>query len=136
MNILFVGDIYGKPGRRAASEQIPRLMVTRAVDFCIVNAENAAGGFGITEKIGQKVFAYGADVITMGNHVWDQRESVPYVKATERVLRPENFPAGVGGKGSGVFISRAGVPVGVVSLQGRTNMKPLDCPFQVGRETI
>ena len=136
MNILFVGDVYGKPGRRAASEQIPRLIDTRGVDFCIVNGENAAGGFGITEKIGQKFLAYGADVISMGNHVWDQRESVPYIKAGDRILRPANFPAGVGGIGSGVFPSKCGVPVGVASLQGRTNMKSLDCPFEVGRETV
>ena len=118
LKVLFVGDVYGRPGRRAAAELIPRLSEENGVDFCIVNGENAAGGFGITEKIGRKLHAYGADVITTGNHVWDQKDGVPYVMAGDRVLRPANFPAGVGGIGAGIFSSRGGVPVGVVCLQG------------------
>lgn len=136
MRILFVGDVYGRPGRRAAAELIPRLIDDYEVDFCIVNGENAAGGFGITEKIGRKFLAYGADVITMGNHVWDQKESIPYVMAGDRLLRPANFPPDVGGIGAGVFPSRSGVQVGVVCLQGRTHMRSLDCPFRIGRETV
>ncbi len=136
MKILFVGDVYGRPGRRAAAELIPRLREAHGVDFCIVNGENAAGGAGITEKIGRKIHAYGADVITTGNHVWDQKDGVAYVMAGDRVLRPANFPPEVGGVGWGVFPSESGMPVGVVCLQGRTNMKSLDCPFRTGREIV
>ena len=123
MKILFVGDVYGRPGRRAAAELVPRLREAHGVDFCIVNGENAAGGAGITEKIGRKIHAYGADVITTGNHVWDQKDGVAYVMAGDRVLRPANFPPEVGGVGWGVFPSESGMPVGVACLQGRTNMK-------------
>ncbi len=136
MKVLFVGDVYGRPGRRAASELIPQLIQEHGVDLCIVNGENAAGGFGITENIGKKLHAYGADVITTGNHVWDQKDSVNYIMAGGRILRPENFPEEVGGVGTGVFEARNGVPVGVLCLQGRINMKPLDCPFRVGGNAV
>lgn len=136
MKILFVGDVYGKPGRRAAALLIPKLIETHGVDFCIVNGENSAGGFGITEKIGKKFHAYGADVITTGNHVWDQKESISYIQSGDRILRPANYPDDVGGIGAGVFESREGVPVGVVSLQGRTNMLDLDCPFRLGDKLV
>ncbi len=79
LKILFVGDVYGKPGRRAAALLIPKLIEECDVDFCIVNGENSAGGFGITENIGKKFHAYGAQVITTGNHVWDQKESIVYI---------------------------------------------------------
>ena len=136
MKILFVGDVYGKPGRRAAADLIPSLKTSHAIDFCIVNGENAAGGFGITENIAQKIHAYGADVITTGNHVWDQKDSVPYVMAGDRILRPANFPPGVGGVGSGVFETGKGVSVGVISLQGRIHMRDLECPFIHGEKLV
>lgn len=137
MKILFVGDVYGRPGRRAAAYWIPRLIEQQAVDFCIVNGENSAGGFGITEKIGRKFHAYGADVITMGDHVWDQKDSLSYITGGDRILRPENFPAGVGGIGASIFSGRNGHSVGVLSLVGRTYMKlTLDCPFRVGLEAV
>ena len=136
VKILFVGDVYAKAGRRAASLWIPRLMEERGVDFCIVNGENSAGGFGITEKIARKFHAYGADVITTGNHVWDQKESVTYVRAGDRILRPANYPDEAGGIGAGVFLSRGGIPVGVVNLQGRTHMLDLDCPFRLGEKLV
>jgi metallophosphoesterase (TIGR00282 family) len=134
LKILFVGDVYGKPGRRAAAEIIPELISTHDVEFCVVNGENAAGGFGITENISKKFHAYGADVITTGNHVWDQKEAMPFIMSGDRILRPANFPPGTGGRGSGVFQSRNGTPVGVICIQGRINMKPLDCPFRLGEE--
>ena len=137
MKLLFVGDVYGKPGRRAAAYWIPRLIDQESVDFCVVNGENSAGGFGITEKIGRKFHAYGADVITLGDHVWDQKDSVSYVDKGDRIVRPANFPEGVGGTGFGVFTARNGVAVGVLSLMGRTYMKmTLDCPFRVGLDAI
>ena len=136
MKILFVGDVYGKPGRRAAAYWIPRLIEQRAVDFCIVNGENAAGGFGITEKIGQKFHNYGADAITMGDHVWDQKDSVAYIQKGDRILRAANFPNAVKGIGAAVFQTRNGASVGVVSLMGRTYMKAsLGCPFRTGVAT-
>ena len=134
MKILFVGDVYGKPGRRAAAKIIPDLISTHDVEFCVVNGENAAGGFGITENISKKFHAYGADVITTGNHVWDQKEAMPFIMSGERILRPANFPPGTGGRGAGVFQTRNGTPVGVICIQGRTNMRPLDCPFRLGEE--
>jgi len=136
MKILFVGDVYGKPGRKAAADLIPQLKAEHEIDFCIVNGENAAGGFGITENIAQKIHAYGADVITTGNHVWDQKDSVPYIMAGDRILRPANFPAGVGGVGSGVFETSKGIAVGVISLQGRIHMKDLDCPFRLAETLV
>ena len=136
MKILFVGDVYGQPGRRATADLIPKLLQSHGIDFCVVNGENAAGGFGITEKIARKFRAYGADVITTGNHVWDRKDSVAYICATEEVLRPANFPPGVGGFGWGVFQSRSGVPVGVICLQGRTQLPNLDCPFRAAQSII
>lgn len=136
MKILFVGDVYAKPGRRAAALLIPQIINDRGVDFCIVNGENSAGGFGITEKIGRKFHAYGADVITTGNHVWDQKDSVSYVQSGDCILRPANYPEAVGGTGASVFESRAGISVAVISLQGRTNMLDLDCPFRLGEELV
>ena len=103
MKILFIGDVYGKPGRRAAAYLIPKLIAQHDIDFCIVNGENSAGGFGITAKIGQKFHAYGADVITMGDHVWDQKNSVDYIQTGDRILRAANFPEEVGGVGAAVF---------------------------------
>tara|TARA_B100001123_G_scaffold448753_1_gene611200 strand:- start:618 stop:1403 length:786 start_codon:yes stop_codon:yes gene_type:complete len=136
LKILFVGDVYGKPGRRAAADIIPELKTSYNVDFCIVNGENAAGGFGITENIGRKFHAYGAHVITTGNHVWDQKEAMPYILAGDKILRPANYPPGTGGQGAGIFQSEMGVTVGVVCIQGRTNMRPLDCPFRLGEEIV
>lgn len=136
MNILFIGDIYGKPGRKAAADLIPRLRESHRIDLCIANGENAAGGFGLTENIAKKLFAYGADVITTGNHVWDRKDAIPYILGADRVLRPANFPESVGGAGCGIFTAANGVPVGVVCIQGRVHMLDLDCPFRVGRDIV
>lgn len=136
MKILFVGDLYGKPGRRAAAGLVPRLIETREIDLCVVNGENVAGGFGITENLARKIKSYGADVITLGNHVWDRKETIPFIVRSRDILRPANFPPGVGGIGSCVVLSRSRTPVGVLSLQGRTHMRDLDCPFRVGQQII
>lgn len=136
MRILFVADIYARPGRRIAAEWIPRLVRDRGVDFCIVNAENAAGGFGLTEQIAGKLMAYGADVITSGNHIWNRADFIPYLQRSDRVLRPLNYPPAASGRGSTVVEARNGVPVGVVNLQGRTFMAGIDCPFRTGRAEV
>jgi metallophosphoesterase (TIGR00282 family) len=136
IRILFGADIYAKPGRRAAAEHIPRLIRERQVDLCIVNGENAAGGFGLTENIVRKLYSYGADVVTTGNHVWQRKELLPYLGRSERLLRPLNYPPGAPGRGSTVLRSRQGAQVAVVNLQGRTFLPSLDCPFRVGRQEV
>ncbi|MDA0336892.1 MAG: TIGR00282 family metallophosphoesterase [bacterium] len=136
MRILFVADIYARPGRRAAAECIPRLIQERDVDFCIANGENAAGGFGMTDNIIRKLHAYGVDVVTSGNHVWNRPEFVRHIGQHDRVLRPLNYPEGAPGKGSVIAEDRSGRQVGVINLQGRTFMPDIDCPFQRGRAEV
>jgi len=136
LKILFVGDVYGRPGRRAAADLVPGLIDRRGIDLCVVNGENVAGGFGITENLARKIRSYGANVITLGNHVWDRKETIPFIVKSKDILRPANFPPGVGGMGFCVAASRKGLPVGVVSLQGRTHMRELDCPFRVGQQIV
>ena len=133
MRILFVADIFAQAGRRAASAQIPALIRQRQVDLVIANGENAAGGFGLTENIVRKLHNYGADVITTGNHVWDRKDFVGYLQRSDRILRPLNYPVEAAGTGSTVVHSGQGIPVGVISLQGRTSMPSIDCPFHAGR---
>ncbi len=135
MRILFVGDIVGKPGRRVATAWIPRIREERDVDLVIANGENAAGGMGITEKIVEELTEVGVDVITSGNHAWDKREGVALIE-DGRVLRPANYPSGVGGMGSAVATTQAGEPVGVLNLQGRAFMRPIDCPFRTATREI
>jgi hypothetical protein len=100
MRILCVGDVVGKAGRKVVREHLPRLIDEQQLDFVIVNGENAAGGFGITEKICAELIDLGADVVTTGNHVWDQREALVFIEREERLLRPLNFPAGAPGRGA------------------------------------
>lgn len=136
MKILFVGDVYGKPGRRAAADLVPNLIDRLGIGLCVVNGENVAGGFGITENLARKIRSYGADVITLGNHVWDRKDTIPFIVKSRDILRPANFPPGVGGTGHCVVTSRNGFPAGVLSLQGRTHMRELDCPFRVGHQIV
>ena len=131
MKILFVGDIFGKPGKRVASEFIPRLIEERGIDFVVANGENSAGGFGITENIARRMFSYGIDVITSGNHIFDRQEATRLLEVeSTRLLRPANYPPRVPGKGYTVVQSKSGIKVGVINLQGRIFMNPIDCPFQ------
>ena len=129
VKILFVGDIFGRPGKQAASQIIPRLIQERGIDFCIANGENAAGGFGLTESTAQKLFSYGVDIITSGNHIWDRREVETLLTQSDRVLRPANYPPGVPGHGFTV-ITKGDYSVGVINLLGRIFMPPVDCPFR------
>ncbi len=130
MRILFLGDVVGRSGRTAVCQELPQLKERFEVDFTIVNGENSAGGFGITEAICQDFLDSGADVITTGNHVWDQRETLVYIERHPRLLRPANFPAGTPGRGSGIYESARGGRVMVINIMGRVFMDPLDCPFQ------
>jgi metallophosphoesterase (TIGR00282 family) len=130
MRILMVGDVVGKPGRQAVQEWIPQLKAEHHVDFVIVNAENAAGGIGITPEIATSLLERGGvHVVTLGNHAWGKREIYPYLDTEPRLLRPANYPPGAPGQGFDVYPSPLG-PVGVVSLQGRTFMEPVDDPFR------
>ena len=129
VRILFLGDVVGRSGRDAVARHLPDLRARLAPDLVVINAENAAHGFGLTPEIARALFAAGADVLTLGNHAWDRREVIPYIEGEPRVLRPLNYPPGTPGRGAGVF----GVGqqrVLVVNAMGRLFMEPLDCPFR------
>ena len=130
MKALFVGDIVGKPGRMAFKAHLPGIVEAHGVELVIVNGENSAAGFGITRKVGEELFAIGADVITGGNHIWDKKEALVYLAGEHKVIRPLNFPPGVPGFGSVVHECPSGARVLVVNLSGRVFMPPLDCPFR------
>lgn len=137
MRLLFLGDMVGRTGRTAVWERLPGLISDFRLDFVIVNGENAAGGFGITEEIFRETLNAGADVVTTGNHVWDQREALEFAPREPRFLRPANFPPGTPGSGSGVFIARNGARVLVSNIMGRVFMHPeLDDPFQAGEREL
>lgn len=131
MKILFIGDIVGKPGRKAVKDRLPDLVNKLKIEFVIANAENAAGGFGITRAIGEELFSLGIDVLTSGNHIWDKKEAVTYIPKENRLLRPANYPPEVPGSGSIIVKSSSGEKIAVLNLSGRVFMQPLDCPFQV-----
>ncbi len=129
MRLLFCGDIVGRPGREAVTSRLPGLREALALDFVIVNGENAAGGFGITAKICDELFAAGVDAISGGNHSWDQREALAFIDSEPRLLRPQNFPEGTPGRGAAVFEAGGGRKVLVINVMGRLFMDPLDDPF-------
>lgn len=130
MRLLFVGDVVGRAGRTVVQETLPGLIADYALDFVVVNGENAAGGFGITEEIFIGLLDAGADVVTTGNHVWDQREALVFCARHDNFLRPLNYPAGTPGKGAGLFTARNGGRVLVMNAMGRVFMNPMDDPFQ------
>jgi metallophosphoesterase (TIGR00282 family) len=129
VKILFVGDIFGSPGRRIVADHVEDIVKTNQIDLAIANAENAAGGFGITPAIAEDLFALGLDVLTSGNHVWDKRELYDYLNRQPRLLRPANYPEAPG-HGSVTVTARNGVECAVINLQGRTYMPATDCPFR------
>jgi metallophosphoesterase (TIGR00282 family) len=136
MRILFVGDIFGKPGREIARRAIPALVQRDAIDFVIANVENSAAGFGVTGDIADTILSYGVDVMTTGNHVWDKKEVLDYLPRQPKLLRPANFPAGAPGRGSYIGRTRTGEPVGVLNLMGRIFMAPLDDPFALALREV
>ena len=129
MNVLYIGDVVGKSGRKAVHDHLPRLRDELALDFVVVNGENAAHGFGITGAICEKLFEIGVDVVVTGNHAWDQREIIDYMQNEPRLLRPVNYPEGTPGRGFGVFETRGGKKAMVIQAMGRLFMDPLDDPF-------
>ncbi|HWR58188.1 MAG TPA: TIGR00282 family metallophosphoesterase [Thermodesulfovibrionales bacterium] len=136
MKVLFIGDIVGTVGRAAVKALLPALLDRYKIEFVIANGENAAGGFGITEKVAQEIFGYGIHVITSGNHIWDKKEALHYIAKENRLLRPSNYPPGVPGYGSVVQTVSHGMKIAVLNISGRVFMSNIDCPFRVGIDEI
>jgi metallophosphoesterase (TIGR00282 family) len=129
MNILFVGDIFASPGRRVVADHLQDIIQTNQIQLAIANAENAAGGFGVTPAIAEDLLGMGLDVLTSGNHIWDKRDVYDYFERQPRLLRPANY-ADAPGRGVIVVRARNGVECAVLNLQGRTYMPATDCPFR------
>ena len=130
MRLLFLGDVVGRAGRKAVVEALPGLRRRYALDFVIVNAENSAGGFGITEAILEELIDAGADAVTLGNHAFDQKDALVFIGRQPRLVRPLNFPKGTPGRGASLIQGRSGIEVLVVNAMGRVFMTELDCPFR------
>jgi len=136
MKILFIGDIVGSPGRKAVQELVPVIKKKEKIDFVIANSENAAGGSGLTPRLAEELFSYGADVLTSGDHIWKKKEIMETLDEEKRLLRPANYPKGAPGSGWGVYSSKGKAKIGVVNLVGRVFMESVECPFRVSREII
>ncbi|OAN45643.1 metallophosphoesterase [Paramagnetospirillum marisnigri] len=131
MRLLYMGDVVGRSGRDVVMERLPEIKARLAPDFIVANCENAAHGFGITPKICDDFLGAGIDVVTLGNHSWDQREIMPYMDGEPRLLRPANYPVGTPGRGAAIYGAPRGRKVMVIQVMGRLFMDPLDCPFAV-----
>ena len=136
MNILFIGDVFGRPGRELVRKGLPGLVDRFDIDFVIANVENAAAGFGITREIGDTIAGWGVDVMTSGNHIWDKKEALDYIGAEPRLLRPANYPNGAPGRGALLARTADGRGVGVVNLMGRVFMHAIDDPFATARREL
>lgn len=136
MKLLFVGDVIGKPGRRALQSLLPRLVDHHRADYVVVNVENSAGGFGVTPEVLGEIAGLPIDVYTTGNHVWDKKEGVEILDRERRLLRPHNYPEGNPGRGLHVGETAAGIPVAVINLEGRVFMHNLDSPFLVADQLL
>lgn len=136
LKVLFIGDIIGRPGRRAVTDLLPGIKREYDIGFTIANCENSAGGFGVTKKIVDELTELGIDVLTSGNHIWDRRDVAQELDSFTNVLRPHNYPPGLPGRGWGVFEAAGGVKVVVLNLQGRVFMRPIDCPFRAALELL
>lgn len=136
MNILFIGDIFASPGRSLIARHLQQIISSEKIQLAIANAENSAGGFGITPLIAQELFSMGLDVLTSGNHIWDKKEIFDYLPRASRLLRPANYPAELPGTGVVVIKARNGVETAVINLQGRLHMPATDCPFHKADEIL
>ena len=136
IKILFIGDVIGRSGRRAVLLTLPDLRRRRSIDLVVANGENLAGGFGLTEETATEVFDAGVDCITSGNHLWDRRDSISFIKREERILRPANYPDGAPGAVSATYELRGGARAAVVDLQGRVFMQNIDCPFRTAERLV
>jgi len=136
MKVLFIGDIMGGPGRNVTARVLPSLRQDyNGFDFVIANCENAAGGKGLTEKVMEELFSYGIDIMTSGNHIWDKKDFVHLIDEEPNLLRPANYPPLCPGRGNGIFRKKDKV-LGVINLQGRVFMPPIDCPFRKADEIL
>lgn len=135
-NLLFIGDIFASPGRSIVAQNLRKIVAEEKIDLAIANAENSAGGFGITPQLADDLFGYGLDVLTTGNHVWDKREIYDYFARQPRLLRPANYPADNPGAGVVVVEARNGVQCAVMNLQGRVYMPQTDCPFRMADKLL
>ena len=133
--VLFLGDVIGRPGRRAMDKFLPVLVKKYAPSLIVANGENAAGGAGVTEEIGKELFLH-VDILTSGNHIWDKKDALPYLEREHRLLRPANYPPGSPGRFSYVYQHSDGTKAAVLNLQGRVFMEPLDCPFRRADEEV
>ena len=131
MRILFIGDVVGRTGRNIVYERLPGLIAGWKLDLVVVNGENAAGGFGITEAIYNELIDAGADAVTLGNHAWDQREALVFIERAPRLIRPVNYPAGTPGRGAALIDTKSGQRALVINAMGRIFMDALDDPFAV-----
>jgi 2',3'-cyclic-nucleotide 2'-phosphodiesterase len=136
VKLLFIGDIVGEPGRRAVKELVPKLRAERGLDMVIANAENSAGGSGTTLGTAGELFGAEVDIITSGDHLWDQKEITELMQSEPRFVRPANYPSGVIGQGSVIWRGAGLPPVGVLNLQGRTYMPPMENPFSVALQEV
>jgi hypothetical protein len=133
MRILFIGDVFGRPGRALLRSSLRRIVDLHAIDFVIANVENAAAGFGLTREVGEELLRLGIDAMTSGNHIWDRKEGLAYVEAEPRLLRPVNYPPGAPGRGTMIGYTADRRAVGIVNLMGRVFMPPVDDPFAAAR---
>jgi len=134
LRVLMIGDIVGRPGRRAIRELLPPLLQEYRPDLVVANGENAAGGNGITPDIADELLAGGIDILTMGNHVWDKREAVDLLEVNEQIVRPANYPPGTPGRGHTLVKVNKDQQAAVINLAGRVFLPPLDCPLRLGRQ--
>jgi hypothetical protein len=130
MNLLFLGDIVGSPGRRAVEELLFRLVDRHLIDLVVANGENASGGIGITPPVADQLLNMGIDLLTSGNHIWKHKDIVPYLEDTDRLIRPANYPPDTPGRGFAVLETAIGEKAAVINLEGRVFMNPLECPFR------
>ncbi len=136
MKILFIGDIVGKPGRRAVAELVPSMIREEGIDFVIANCENAAAGFGVTREIVEELYGNHINVLTSGNHIWNKKEALEFIGEYETLLRPANYPAKAPGFGAVIVPCAKGEYIGVLNLAGRIFMQPSDCPFEKAKSKI
>jgi metallophosphoesterase (TIGR00282 family) len=136
IKILAIGDIVGKPGRQAVKALLPKIEKEEAIDFSIGNAENAAGGSGITREVCDELLGYGLDVLTSGDHIWRKKEVLDIINIEKRLLRPLNFPDGAPGSGSWIYQLKDGTSICVINIIGRVFMNTLECPFRTMRREL
>lgn len=134
IKVIHLGEVVGRSGRKALSRFLD--LLEEDFEFLMVNAENAAGGFGITPKVAEELFSLGIDCLTLGNHSWSKKEGLPIIEEDPRIVRPANYPAGVPGRGFSILTSRKGYKIAIISLMGRIFMEPLDSPFQIGEALV